>query len=650
MDKDKDSNKYKMICQLYNELNKFSKNAEYEKALKTANRILGVAPSEKKAFHCKIVCFIHLNKFDEAINLFNKKPEETESLAYEKAYCYYRTNQNRIALKILQDLQNERRTSGDTSDDTHILELLAQVSYRSEECTRSAELYQEIIKRSDDDYEDERLANLLASLAMSDKDVNLDNYKETTYEHIFNKACYIISRQLYAEAEKKLKLCEKRYKEQLIEDELTEEEFNKEMALVKVQLAYVYQRQGRSKEAEQIYTESLKLKLDETALLAVASNNACCINKDQNLFDSKKKMKFCLHDNVLGRFNEKSKRIISLNNAILTYHLNQLEACSTLANALDQTSPELQLNGVILRASCLHKSGKIDEAINVLKNFKTNDPNHKLYVNLAIAQYYLIQGDKINCCLIMENLDEFSYKPAIVAALITLYMDVGEEAKALKVFEKAVDWFKKSKVQTDLSNMWRQAAEFHLKHGHAEVAVNSLEELLRSNSKDKKTLAQLVLALIEFNPQKALIVAKDLPQIKELADGLDIELLESTSLAVLSAKKATTTKGDSQPSTPRVKSSEKSKKNKKKKGKLPKNANLSIPPDPERWLPKYERSGYRKKRDRRVKEVIKGSQGTASGQSDQYDFSGRQVDTDSQETPEPSPRVLLKKQHQKFIF
>lgn len=62
---------------------------------------------------------------------------------------------------------------------------------------------------------------------------------------------------------------------------------------------------------------------------------------------------------------------------------------------------------------------------------------------------------------------------------------------------------------------------------------------------------------------------------------------------------------------------EKKKKHKKRKTKLPKNCDPSIPPDPERWLPKYERTGYRKKRDRRAKEVIKGSQGTASGQAEQ---------------------------------
>lgn len=46
----------------------------------------------------------------------------------------------------------------------------------------------------------------------------------------------------------------------------------------------------------------------------------------------------------------------------------------------------------------------------------------------------------------------------------------------------------------DLSSFWRQAADFHIRNGHPQVAANSLEELLSANKDDKKIAAQLVLA------------------------------------------------------------------------------------------------------------------------------------------------------------
>lgn len=55
-------------------------------------------------------------------------------------------------------------------------------------------------------------------------------------------------------------------------------------------------------------------------------------------------------------------------------------------------------------------------------------------------------------------------------------------------------------------------------------------------------------------------------------------------------------------------------KKRKRKGKLPKNYDPNAAVDPERWLPKYERSTFRKKRDRRNRDApMKGSQGAAGG-------------------------------------
>lgn len=63
---------------------------------------------------------------------------------------------------------------------------------------------------------------------------------------------------------------------------------------------------------------------------------------------------------------------------------------------------------------------------------------------------------------------------------------------------------------------------------------------------------------------------------------------------------------------------DKKRKKRKRKGKLPKNYDANSQPDPERWLPRHERSGFRKKRDRRNRDAaMKGTQGAAAGASDQ---------------------------------
>ncbi|XP_044765686.1 signal recognition particle subunit SRP72 [Coccinella septempunctata] len=632
--------KEKAISQFYAELNKLGQNGEYERAFKIANKIIGLSPHDSLAFQCKIVCLIQLNKFEDAIQLLNKKQEFASLLIFERAYCHYRINQHVEALKEIEKCDE---------DDNRIKELKAQILYRLESYEEAAKLYKEMVKTSNDDYDEERNSNLSAALLYSkESEVDIDDLRENTYELCFNKACLLISRELYVEAEKKLKQCEKLCREMLEEEEASEEEIDIELASIKIQLAFVYQKLGRLKEAQQLYSTNLKLKLEDIALTAVACNNIVCINKDQNLFDSKKKMKTALNDALKHKLPSESRKYIALNNALFTYYINQNEQCEKLCQQIDKQYPDLVLHTTILRSAVLFKLNKMQQAIDVLKSFKSTNEDEDFFVKLAIAQYYLVQGKRLEACEVMENMGENTYKPGIIGALTTIYLALGEENAALKLFEKSVTWYKKNRVKGDLTNMWRQAADFHIRNGHAQVAVNSLEELLRSNQGDKKILAQLILALSQFDEKRALVLSKDLPSVKELSEGLDMENIQNMQISSVNVKKSpSVTKQESQPGTPSDVSDDRKKKHRnKKKGKLPKNCDLSQAPDPERWLPKYERSGYRKKRDRRTKEVIKGSQGTASGQADQFDFSSKHVDQDYENSPaEPSPRGHLN--HQK---
>lgn len=194
-------------------------------------------------------------------------------------------------------------------------------------------------------------------------------------------------------------------------------------------------------------------------------------------------------------------------------------------------------------------------------------------------------------------------------------MGTDNKAAASQVLKDAVEWYKKGKVNSgDLTDMWRQAADFHLRGGEAETAASSLEELLKANPQDMKIVAQLVIAYASFDQRKAQEASKRLPALDSLTNATEIDNLESTNwMMSTKAVKKTASKSDQSPGTPgsELVQKQKKKSHRKRKGKLPKNADPDGVADPERWLPKYERTGYRRKRDRRVKEVIKGSQGMA---------------------------------------
>lgn len=202
-------------------------------------------------------------------------------------------------------------------------------------------------------------------------------------------------------------------------------------------------------------------------------------------------------------------------------------------------------------------------------------------------------------------------------------MGLDRKSAASDILKETVDWYKgnKSASSGDLGDMWRQAANFHLRDGEAKTAASSLEELLKINPNDVKVLAQLVIAYAKYDSVKAQEASKRLPAFDSLTNSSEIDALEATNwmMSTKAAKKTVATKADQSPSTPGSEPAKARKRaHRKRKPRLPKSYNAEVAPDPERWLPKYERSNYRRtKRDRRNKDVIKGSQGMSTGAADQ---------------------------------
>lgn len=154
----------------------------------------------------------------------------------------------------------------------------------------------------------------------------------------------------------------------------------------------MYQKQGRIKEAQQLYVSNLKLKIEDIALAAVASNNIVCINKDQNLFDSKKKMKVALNDNLTFKLPSKQRKYIALNNAIFNFYINQNDQCEKCCKQIETTWPELSLHTTVLSALNLVKADKFDQAIKLLETFAIKGNKYDvLFIKLCIAQLNLVQ-------------------------------------------------------------------------------------------------------------------------------------------------------------------------------------------------------------------------------------------------------------------
>ncbi|NWZ75781.1 SRP72 protein, partial [Poecile atricapillus] len=611
---------------LWSEVNRCGQNGDFARALKSVNKILQINKDDVTALQCKIVCLIQNGNFKEALGIINThtKVLTSDVIAFEKAYCEYRLNRIESALKTIQSASQQT---------DKLKELYGQVLYRLERYDDCLAAYRDLIRNSQDEYEEERKTNLSAVVAAQstwEKVVPEDlGLREATYELCYNSACALIGQGKLNEAMKKLQKAEELCRQSLSEDsDVTEEDIEAELAIIHGQMAYIMQLQGRTEDALQLYNQIIKLKPTDVGLLAVIANNIITINKDQNVFDSKKKVKLTNAEGVEHKLSKKQLQAIEFNKALLAMYTNQADQCRKLSASLQSQSPE-HLLPVLIQAAQLCREKQHAKAVGLLQDFADQHPANAAEIKLTMAQLKIAQGSVTKACMILRSIEELQHKPGMVSALVTMYSHEEDIDSAIEVFTQAIQWYQQYQAsQTRAANpkspvhlsLIREAANFKLKHGRKKEAISDLEELWKQNPKDVHTLAQLISAYSLVDPEKAKVLSKHLPSSDTMSLKVDVDALENSHGATYVRKKAGKLTGDNQQKEQGQ--GEVKKKKKKKKGKLPKNYDPKVTPDPERWLPMRERSYYRgRKKGKKKDQVGKGTQGSTTTGSSELDAS-----------------------------
>uniref|UniRef100_A0AAX7T4K6 Signal recognition particle subunit SRP72 n=1 Tax=Astatotilapia calliptera TaxID=8154 RepID=A0AAX7T4K6_ASTCA len=599
------------VASLWTDVNRCGQNGDYTRALKALTKILHENRDDVTALHCKVVCHIQNGSFKEALNVMNTHSKVLGSeVVFEKAYCEYRLNRVESSLKTIESAPEQT---------DKLKELYGQVLYRLERYDECKSVYTDLIRNSQDEYEEERKTNLAAVVAAMSQwekapmeDLGLP---ESTYELCYNATCSLIGQGKLTEALNKLQQAEGQFIFSLCYQagDMTEEDIQSELAVIHSQMAYVMQLQGRTDEALQLYNQVIKLKPSDVGLLAVTANNIITINKDQNVFDSKKKVKLTNAEGVEYKLAKKQLQAIDFNKALLAMYTNQADQCRKLSSSLQAQNPG-HPRPVLIQVAQLCREKQHSRAIELLQQFSDQNPESASGIKLTMAQLYLVQG---------SDLHSNTHTPLCltVSALVTMYSHEEDIDSAIDVFKQAIEHYQSEQPgsATHLA-LVREAANFKLKYGRKKEAISDLEQLWKQNTKDVHTLAQLISAYSLVDTDKAKSLSKHLPSADTMSFNVDVDELENSHGATYVRKKAAKVVGENPPKEQGH--GEIKKKKKKKKGKLPKNYDPKVTPDPERWLPMKERSYYRgKKKGKKKDQIGKGTQGATAGASAELDAS-----------------------------
>lgn len=614
--------------ELLGEIDALLKEENHKDALIKCDRVLKIAPNDADVLRIKLVCHIDQAQYTEALALLDSRADLSSSCAFERAYCLYSLHRNAEALAVLQE-------GGDTSQ--HAL-LAAQVHYRLGGHSEAARLLREAAESAPPSAE--LNTNVLAALISAGRSrealEHAEGVEESGFELYYNRACAAIEVGELTEAKRLLGLALTTCREALDTDEYTDQEIEVELGVLTAQAAYVDQQRGDTEEASKAYEVLHSFKHEmEPAVSAVTANNIVAMRGgDHDLFDSWKKCKGNVYNEELTRkATSKQRRAFLFNGALLSMYMNKNAQTKELLAILSSEFPGSSDPALIHAAMAVRSKQKSNEAEQILTEAAANSDDPRPALTLAQLQLRAKQPELAVSTL--ETISTLSSSLAMVGSRVSLYERLGNIDAAAKALEGA----------GEAPALLQSSANFYVRHGRWREAAKAYKRLLDANPRDLQVLAGLIVATSHFDADAAhdlkckLDTCFALDQDEDMPE-LDAEQLEQASLPRAGSrarddparKRDASASGDtpSDPATARPKKKRRS----RKKVILPKGfdpEHPGPPPDPERWLPKQERSNYRARRKDKRSGISRGPQGSTAGQARPADRTTTNLKTTSEE-------------------
>ncbi|GMS84405.1 hypothetical protein PENTCL1PPCAC_6580 [Pristionchus entomophagus] len=612
------------IRQCYTDIAKADQTGDYDRALKATNRLLKKFTKEGKiAFKCKLVALIQLSLWDDALLLIKKTPSAEMGPAHlEKAYIHYRLNQNEESLEELAKCDPE---------DVRALELKAQLLYRLDRFQEAYEVYQHLLKNHSDDQDDERKANIVAVEAqLATNALNTVSVVDShdTFEQLYNAACVDIEAEKFNDALKKLDKALTLAQEILADQ--TEEEMEEECASIVLQKAFVLHKMGNVEEAAEMYRKVESVRSGDKSVQAALLNNVASLSHRSNLNDARKKLKSATQIDRT-KLSRHQRFTLMLNQALVLLHSNQREPAK---RAIDDLVKEYgSLKEAELTEAALHwKGGDSRKAVGAIPS------NDKVSI-LARAHILVNLGKWDEALSELHSLPvEVKKKSGVVSLISAIQETMGDINGAVNTLDTARNGWKGDELYHALDSLATLATT---RERHTEAA-KYLEELNKVNPDDVSVISRLIRSYSYVDGAKGdALREKAFPE--GASEGVNVDELEESDWILYGDKykqrkeaKEGIEKADTEIVTGKLR------KRKRKRPILPKNLDPNVQPDPERWLPKEERTAYKKKRKNREREVGRGTQGAAAP-SMEYN---KGVETSS---PRPTPNQNEPRMHHKTV-
>eukprot|EP01041_Mallomonas_annulata_P004624 gene4624-9182_t len=628
---------------------------QFAKALDACNKILIRHPNDNDALHIKVVCFIQLSKFSSALEIAGKH----EFLKFECAYCHYRLNDNKKALEICEGFPSPKSEK--------VKHLQAQAQYKLEMYNESMNSYAQFVGATAEP-DMELLCNVYASYTaagqamevldsfpLSDTDTDSSKY-DSSFEVYYNRACAHIATKDTDAAYHSLKTAKDVCVRVLQEEGCSQDEVQKECLSLDLQHAYLQIVTGKISGALDTCRHALRLqqgKNKDLELMAVAANNLAVLRGDKELPDSLRRLRTTITDAAEGKLAPSQLRELRFNRCILLLHLRKTDEALRNLEELETIygAQNVLIRASLVRASALASQRKWTECDVVIESAlrqcsgRSSAENGGGGADVSVEELHLLRvqtliartqyGDALKTLL--TSVPQLRLQPAMVSAVYQLsVLRDGDSVAALDtLFQTAKD---AAAVGSELSDEARKLILLKVTGvlrdaGRTAQAAQTLQTLLSSGSlvaeERLSVMTDLVLLLSHTDSEAAERLVQNLPVPETstdlLADELEKRDIPRIGRTGTGAAKGSNAKTDMAAGTgdkerkkgpsPEQKARRKAKRRElyllqlQATGKY--EPSRPVKPDPERWIPRNQRSYA--KRGRRNRQKFVGGQGSGDG-------------------------------------
>ncbi|CAL5219381.1 g1203 [Coccomyxa viridis] len=612
---------------LYSRLDAQLKGGQFKKALKSSDDILKLSPGTKDAVACKAVILIELSRFEEAVEHIDGHAADFKELSFEKAYSLFRLQKFEEALAAVQQNPEDRAVAR--------LNLQAQLHYRMGGSAEAIRIYHQLFKDHKVSSLDLR-TNVLAAYVSGNRAHEVPAVMEAmkisskdSFEIGFNTACGLLAAGDYVKARSELEHAQRLGRETLLDEDLTDEQIEDELAPVTVQLAYASSQLGNPAETLSTYEGMLSGGTEDEAVKAVATNNwvANSIASDAEGVTKKSAIELLkrfeasfdrgnqgsrLKDSLTRRLSEQQQAALYSNYSLLLLAAGRLDAARDIVNTYEKRYPdseELQMAA----AAVLAREAKQQEALALVANARSRNGA------LLRAQLALEAGDTSQALIAIQKAGPagFMSRPAVLATHLALLEAAEDLQGARSLAQSSLQAADQSKGHSASIKavLYETLARVQLKLGDVKEASQTYDKAVKQTGGDAPGLYKLMGQLARHSTvpgsgvsvetlESSLAPAESLPagKLDDLEEAAPGSWVARRRAAEEAARKS------EQSGQPQAK------KKRKRKVRHPKDfdpANPGPMPHPERWLPKWQRSDFKKRRKTRKEkqEGVKGSQG-----------------------------------------